>query len=181
MSIYKEIVTKTVIGKAKKKTTNSFDIETENKPDTILGCWVINHEFKGINSDGKVIINGSYDVNVWYSYENDHKTAVSLKKYNYSDTLSIPLKNGFILSSKDEIIVNALKQPTVVDVDIRDGKVMLKIDKEMGVEIIGDTIVKVAVEDSFDDYVEIFDTPEEKELDINIDELDDNFIKDVNK
>ena len=40
---YKEIVTKAVIGKGKKKYHNTYQITTEQKPSTILGCWIINH------------------------------------------------------------------------------------------------------------------------------------------
>ena len=40
---YKEIVTKAVIGKGKKKYRNSYQISVEEKPTTILGCWIINH------------------------------------------------------------------------------------------------------------------------------------------
>ena len=43
MANYKEIVTKTVIGKAKKTSKNEFEITTEQYPNTVLGCWVINH------------------------------------------------------------------------------------------------------------------------------------------
>lgn len=40
---YKEIVTKAVIGKGKKKYHNKYQITTEQVPTTILGCWIINH------------------------------------------------------------------------------------------------------------------------------------------
>lgn len=40
---YKEIVTKAVIGKGKKKYTNKYQINVEQNPSTILGCWIINH------------------------------------------------------------------------------------------------------------------------------------------
>ena len=43
MSLYKEIVTKAVIGKGKKYYKNSYTITTDNEPTTVLGCWVINH------------------------------------------------------------------------------------------------------------------------------------------
>ena len=42
---YKEIVTKAVIGKGKKKYHNKYQITTEQSPTTILGCWIINHNF----------------------------------------------------------------------------------------------------------------------------------------
>lgn len=40
---FKEIVTKTVIGKGKKYFKNNYTIESEIIPSTVLGCWVINH------------------------------------------------------------------------------------------------------------------------------------------
>ena len=43
MSLYKEIVTKAVIGKGKKYYKNTYTIDTENTPTTVLGCWVINN------------------------------------------------------------------------------------------------------------------------------------------
>lgn len=43
MSLYKEIVTKAVIGKGKKYFKNNYKITTSDQPTTILGCWVINH------------------------------------------------------------------------------------------------------------------------------------------
>ena len=68
MSNFKEIVTKAIIGKCKKKVISSYDIECDEKPNTILGCWVINHSFRGVNNLGKVNVSGSFDVNVWYTW-----------------------------------------------------------------------------------------------------------------
>ena len=47
MSSYKEIVTKTVIGKGKKTFNNRYSIDVNDNISTILGCWVINHKFNG--------------------------------------------------------------------------------------------------------------------------------------
>ncbi|MBQ4584089.1 MAG: outer spore coat protein CotE [Bacilli bacterium] len=43
MANYKEIVTKAVVGKAKKISHNDYSLKTEEVPNTVLGCWVINH------------------------------------------------------------------------------------------------------------------------------------------
>ena len=67
MASFKEIVTKAVIGKGKKYFKDNYSITTENVPSTVLGCWVINHQFKGYKSGDKVGVDGSYDVNIWYS------------------------------------------------------------------------------------------------------------------
>ena len=68
LSAFKEIVTKAVIGKGKKYYKNAYTIETEHIPTTVLGCWVINHSFKGTDVGGKIVINGSFDINLWYKY-----------------------------------------------------------------------------------------------------------------
>ena len=160
MANYKEIVTKTVIGKAKKTNKNEVIIKPEQIPNTVLGCWVINHTFNGINENGLVKINGGYDINVWYSYDSDHKTAVTTKTFNYNDTFNVPVKKDSTITNSSEIIVHSLKQPTVSDVKITDGDVKLVIEKELGVEIVGEAKIKVTTEEDDDDYEEIVDDSE---------------------
>lgn len=121
-------------------------------------------------------LQGAYDVNVWYSYNNDTKTAVCTRRFSYNDLMNVNLKNNAKLDDASEIIVTCLKQPTVVDVNIKNGLVNIKVEKELGVEVVGNTTVKIAVEDDFDDYEEIFDSETDNELDINVDELEDNYL-----
>ena len=163
MAEYKEIVTKAVIAKGKKSTSNKYTLEPEEIPNTILGCWVINNTFNGTSVGDSVIVNGSFDVNVWYSYDNDSKTAVSTKKYNYSDTMHMKSLNS--LDSRPEVLVKSLKQPTVADVKIDNGVVNLSIDKELGIEIVGNTKIKVPVETLDDDYEILEDDPPLEEID----------------
>ena len=163
MAEYKEIVTKAVIAKGKKSTSNKYTLEPEKIPNTILGCWVINNTFNGTSVGDSIIVNGSFDVNVWYSYDNDSKTAVSTKKYNYSDTMHMKSLNS--LDSRPEVLVKSLKQPTVADVKIDNGVVNLSIDKELGIEIVGNTKIKVPVETLDDDYEILEDDPPLEEID----------------
>ena len=93
MDNYREIVTKAVLGKGKKTFLHKDSVEVDNKPTTVLGCWVINHNFSGVKQQNNVSIIGNYDINIWYSYDNDTKTAVCTRKYNYSDIMSVNLKN----------------------------------------------------------------------------------------
>ena len=163
MAEYKEIVTKAVIAKGKKSTSNKYTLEPEEIPNTILGCWVINNTFNGTSVGDSIIVNGSFDVNVWYSYDNDSKTAVSTKKQNYSDTMHMKSLNS--LDSRPEVLVKSLKQPTVADVKIDNGVVNLSIDKELGIEIVGNTKIKVPVETLDDDYEILEDDPPLEEID----------------
>lgn len=164
MSNFREIVTKAVIGKAKKNCTNNFVLSPEENPNTVLGCWIINNTFSGTNSFGSVVVNGAFDVNVWYSYDNDTKTAVSTKRFSYQEKMNVPLKSDSVLDNNSEIIVRSLKQPTVTNVSIKDNTIELTIEKELGVEIVGNTKVIVSVEDYEDDYEELLDDNMEEEV-----------------
>lgn len=162
---YKEIVTKAVIGKSKKTSTDEYNVLIEENISNVLGCWVINHTFKGYNSNGKVAVNGSYDVNIWYSYDNNTKTNVIVRTFNYNDTINVNLKDK--ITDTNEIIVRCLTAPSASSVDIENNNLKIKIEKELGVEIVGDIKVKINVLDDYDDY----DVDNSSEIeDINIDE-----------
>lgn len=168
MSAYKEIVTKAIIGKGKKYYKNTYTIETENEPSTVLGCWVINHKFKGTDVGGKIVIDGSFDVNIWYSYNNDTKTTVITKKIKYSEAVMVNQKETTDSSNKD-IIVRSLKQPNCVNAKENGKNILIDIEKELGIEIVGDTKVKVAVEEDEDPWDVIEDTEYTEEVDKEID------------
>ena len=171
MAEYKEIVTKAVIAKGKKSTSNKYTLEPEEIPNTILGCWVINNTFNGTSVGDSIIVNGSFDVNVWYSYDNDSKTAVSTQKFSYTDTMKMNVDET---SPTTEVIVKSIQQPTVSDVNIKDGIVNLNITKELGIEIVGETKIKVPVEELDDDYIEL--TSDEDTIE-TVDNVDTNYLK----
>lgn len=174
MSSYKEIVTKAVVGKGKKYFKNTYTIEATNKPSTVLGCWVINHKFKGYKSKDQIGVDGTYDVNIWYSYEDDSKTTVINKQIKYNDLFNVKVKEDADLTSDTDIIVRTLKQPTCSKVDIEeDGKISFDIEKELGVEIVGETKMKIAIEEDeepWQDLTEEVNEDLEKEIDENIKE-----------
>lgn len=177
MASFREIVTKAIIGKSKKRITANYEIQPEQPPNTVLGCWVINHAFNGKNVKGKSVVNGSFDVNVWYSYDNDTKTAVCTKHFSYNDEILVNIKSGSSINDDSEIIVDCLKQPSVTDVKIEKGIIFIEVEKQMGVEVIGNATVKISVEDDYDDYEEVFDSEKEEELNINIDNINTEYLE----
>ena len=169
---YREIVTKAVIGKGKKKYINTYEIEVSETPSTILGCWIINHNFEAKEQNDKILINGSFDANVWYSYDNDTKTTVASKKitYNEEEKLSVDAKD---VVNKD-IIIRSLKQPTCTSATFEGNTIKLDIEKELGIEIVGDTKVKISSVDDEDDTW--LDLDSNKDLDDTLDNINQNYI-----
>lgn len=173
MNKFKEIVTKAIVGKGKKTFRNNYEIALENEVDTVLGCWIINHTMSGKNNNGKVKINGSYDVNIWYSYDGNTKTDVASKRINYEHNVDISLKDDGNLNDSSEIIIRSLKNPTCVEVSSEDNVIKYVVEKELGIEIIGDTKVKIAIYNDEEEYETLDDTMSEEELDEVISEIDD--------
>lgn len=170
---YKEIVTKAVIGKGKKKYHNTYQITVPQNPSTILGCWIINHNFEAHEIDDRILINGSFDANVWYSYDNDTKTTVISEKITYSEKEKLSLPNTEILNK--DIIVRSLKQPTCISAKEDGNTINLEIEKELGIEIVGDTKVKISSidgeEDAWDDLNAVTEAENE------IDKINPDYIK----
>ena len=177
MSAYKEIVTKAIIGKGKKYYKNTYTIETENEPTTVLGSWVINHKFKGSEVGEKIVVDGSFDVNIWYSYYNDTKTTVITKKIKYSENANVRQRETTDSASKD-IIVRSLKQPNCINAEKEGKTIKIEIEKEIGIEIVGDTKIKVAIEDEEEpwDIIEDNNYNEEVEKEIN-DSIKEDYLK----
>ena len=177
MSSYKEIVTKAVIGKGKKLFTTENTVKVSNSPSTILGCWVINHNFHGEKQGDQVIISGSYDVNIWYSYDRDTKTDVVKETNHYQEV--VRMRNRDTDTDSEDIIVRSLKQPTCSNVTIDGDEIHYTIEKELGIELVGDVKVKIEANEEEDPWDEIVDEAVQEEIssDTIDQELHDDFIE----
>lgn len=136
----------------------------------------MSHKFKGYKTGDKIGVDGSYDVNIWYSYENDSKTSVINKKVDYNDSFNVKVKNDADITGDTEIIVRALKQPTCSKVEIlNNGTISFDIEKELGVEIVGETKLKIGVEEDEEPWDELIDDVTEEESE-ELDKVDENYL-----
>ena len=175
MANYREIISKAVISKGKKVFTQEDNIDSKNIPSTILGCWVINHQFSGIKQNNQIIINGSYDINIWYSYDNDTKTDVVKKTQSYSEV--VKMREDYGDYDNATIIVRSLTDPKCDNVLIEGNTIKYKIDLELGIELVGDIKVKVEVDDNLDDYTLIEEKQEDKVMEKIDEEVKEDYLK----
>ena len=147
---YREIISKAVISKGKKVFSQEDKIKVNNIPSTVLGCWVINHKYNGIKQNDKIVIDGSYDVNIWYSYDNDTKTDVVKESHSYTEI--VKMHNIETPYDNVSIIVRSLNDPKCVKVNIDENTINYQVDLELGIELVGDVKVKIATDDNLDDY-----------------------------
>ena len=85
--------------------------------------------------------------------------------------MKLRIKDMNALNNDNEIIVRSLKQPTVQDVKIVNNQVELNIEKELGVEIVGESKVKIAIEEDEMPWDDLYDD------DQAIDNVNEEYIK----
>ena len=177
MANYREIVTKAVIGKGKKHFITKSSVTPEIMPTTILGCWVINHNFSGYRSGDSIVIDGSYDVNIWYSCLDDTKTEVVRHNDTYKEVVHYPKVEDTSDIDNEQIVIRSLNSPSCVKTEIKDGTIYYTIEKDLGVEIVGDTKVRIETTNDEDYWDEIEDPIDEKKIEREIDnEVEEEFL-----
>ena len=177
MANYREIVTKAVVGKGKKHFATTNAVTPEVVPTTILGCWVINHNFTGSRQGDNIVIDGSYDVNIWYSCLNDTKTEVVRHSDTYKEIVQSPRITSSMPIDNEQIVIRSLSQPSCVKTDIQNGKIIYTIEKDLGIEIVGDTKMKIETTEEDDYWDEIEDVINQENLDKSIDkEVNEEFL-----
>ncbi|MFZ3587839.1 outer spore coat protein CotE [Bacillus sp. DJP31] len=147
MSQYREIITKAVVGKGKKFTQCTHTISPSHRPTSILGCWVINHVYNAKKCGDAVEVDGRYDINVWYSYNDNTKTEVVTETVHYKDTVKLRYRDENFFGDDHEVIARVIQQPNCLEATIspNGNKVIVQVEREFLVEVIGETKVCVAV------------------------------------
>lgn len=164
MNEIREIVTKAVVAKGKKVVNLNQKIVTDILPYSILGCWIINHEFSGTKKDEEVEVKGSFEVNIWYSSKNNTKTDVLRSTIMYvKDIRLVQLVKEYMESNNFDVVCKILKHPTVTNAKILDDSIEVDITFDCLVEVIGETKMQVTV---FNEVNNI----DIEDLDIEIDE-----------
>ncbi len=145
----REIVTKAVVGKGKKISKETYEIITDYDPSSVLGCWLIDHEYESFIKNGKVYIAGSYLASVWYAYDKDHHTTVYEQVITYEEEINVKTKGSQDILDEYESKCTCLREPACLSAIVNEdsGYIELEIDKEMLVDVIGDASLKVEVSD----------------------------------
>jgi spore coat protein E len=170
MSEYREIITKAVVAKGRKFSQCTHTISPSQKPASILGGWIINHNYDAQKNGNTVEVEGTYDINVWYSYNENTKTEVVTERVEYVDVIKLRYKDDNFLDDEHEVICKALQQPNCLEVTIspNGNKIIVQAEREHLAEVIGETKVCVHVNpDGYDDNDDEWEELEEEFEDLN--------------
>lgn len=159
MKQLRQIVTKAVIAKGKKRTESCEVLSPPNAPSSILGCWVINHSCQSKKHGNYVEVTGKFDINVWYAHHDHSKTSVFTETIHYKDRIKLHFRDKD--SSGEEVHVRVLQQPNCTEAIIieKGTKFQVTVERELLAEVVGETTICIQVQD--DDFEEDWTFAEE--------------------
>ena len=144
----REIITKAVCGKGRKFSTITHTVTPPHHPTSILGAWIINHQYEAVKSGDGIEVIGSYDINIWYSYNKNSQTDVAKETISYVELCSAFVcrpetshfhRRGFWrMRRRNRIAWKRRSSATVRPCVIR-------VEREFAVEMVAETKVCVAV------------------------------------
>ena len=170
MSEVREIVTRAVLAKGRKTFKICEGIALDNPPYSVLGCWVINHEFEATQNGKQVDIAGNFEINIWYAYDNNTKTEIARAKTAYQGCIKVRDIVCDATTDHTAVIVRILQQPTCTNACIKDNVIEVEVVFDALAEIIGETKMMVNVYSCNDN----FDTIDNLENEINEDFIREN-------
>jgi len=146
MSNIREILTKAVIGQGRRVFNTTVKLpETPVLVGRVLGAVMTNHQVVAKKVGDEIEISGSYDVHVWYTFDDDKKTKIVRTNVDYGDLIGLenPLRDNLLAS--DEVTVEEIVAPYATDVRVETGIVKVDIAFEIATEVIGETKMRVAI------------------------------------
>ena len=136
----REIITPAVIAKGKKRTLNKYLFSIEGY-DKILGCWITNHRYHAAFKDGKPVVLGTFDVHLWYSINDD--SSLLKQTVSYLNELDLVKKETRNFDEGDELMVTCNREPKCISVNKLEDKVVIEIEKEISLSVVGKTTMRV--------------------------------------
>lgn len=144
---YREIITKAVCGSGQRNTKTTNYIMPLHEPNSILGCWIINHEYHANRGEASVVeVHGTYDVNIWYSHDDNTRTDVVKEIIDYCDEIELSSQDRQSYYHEDEVMADVIRQPNCLRCKIEEGDIAVEVEREFSVNVIGETKVRVKVD-----------------------------------
>lgn len=146
MARNREIIVKAVVAKGRKYIQSNHSIRPAHAPTSILGAWIINHAYEAKKIGKTVEIHGHYDINCWYSCNDNTKTDVATDRVHYKEVIKLKYKDDNTIEDK-EVIAQVLQQPNCAEAVIspNGNKILVTAEYEFLVEVIGETKIVVCL------------------------------------
>lgn len=157
MNNIREIYTKAIVAKGKKLSRNTYTFTLTQLPDEILGCYVTNHHYEPLIKNHNPKIKGTFNIHVWYNYHDEKDTIVDKYQISYNDDMQVSKKDNRDFEDDDTLKARCLQKPKCISTTFDSQTINIEIEKEMLLEISGETCIKVEVkneDEAWDDFLD---------------------------
>jgi len=130
----------------------------------------MNHVYEAELVGDYVEVRGRFDINVWYSYNGNTDTAIAKETVTYTEQIALRDLDDACVRDSREVCVHVIQSPNCLDATLtgNGSEVLVRVEKELGVEVIGQTklcVVTVDLADKKDvDFFEEESQVEEVEI-----------------
>ena len=145
MNDIREILTRAVLAKGRKKLKLKETVLVNTDISSVLGCWIINHQFETELNNKEVIVKGSFENNIWYSTDDNKRTDVARLTTEYTGVVKVKEVLNDNISDHCDVVARILEQPTCTNALITNDGIEIDIVFEVLVEVIGETKMMVNV------------------------------------
>ena len=145
MNDVREIVTRAVLAKGRKKFKIKETVLVNSDVSSVLGCWIINHQFETELHNLEVTVKGTFENNIWYSADNNTRTDVARSTTEYTSIVKVKEVLNDNISNHCDVVARILQQPTCTNALITNDGIEIEIVFEVLVEVIGETKMMVSV------------------------------------
>ncbi|WP_374018769.1 outer spore coat protein CotE [Paenibacillus thiaminolyticus] len=143
----REIITKAVCGKGRKFSVVTHTVTPPHHPTSILGAWIINHQYESVRAGDGIEVIGTYDINIWYSYDNNSQTDVAKETVSYVELVGLSYVDPKHRRTTEEVGAEAIQEPNCVEASVSSSGtgVTIRVEREFAVEMVAETKVCVRV------------------------------------
>lgn len=146
--MYREILTKAIIAKGKRNIKESLTCNVNHNVSKVLGCWIINHSYEVYKDKQEVFIKGSYQVHLWFGYDNNTNSGLHTFSYDFNDqipyTFTLEKTN---LNEKNDVKCYNITDPSCIKMTYEDNNIFIDIVRDYEIDIVGETKLKIKVDD----------------------------------
>ncbi len=151
---FREIITKAICGTGKQifRYTELLTIPAGRLPSSILGSSVTRLKLTEpliteITGDGKksVRVSGTFDINVWYAYNDDQATDVAKETIKFTEVIPITDISENILGQVDARAILTKAPQCLKTVIVEYNRIQAEVELGIYAEIVGETKVFVQV------------------------------------
>lgn len=154
MGALRQIFVKAVCARGRETCERTHRFRAKYHPEEILGARVTNATCRASLQGEEVVVNGSYDVHVWYAYHtaddgrgSRKDTAVAVQTFDFSTPIAVEsLTDDLGGVAHPEVRVRSVRTPRVKDCVIdADGVIHVTVQDGYGVQVVGETALWVPV------------------------------------